>query len=323
VNGHVFAHQQRASIALRCGDLATAEADAQLALRLAREETGVSGWAPSLAFLIDALVEQGELGRAQLLLDEHEIGDELPATGPWQWVAYSRARLRLRQDRPEDALTDLDWIAAYRAAGGFDPPLNPWRALAAQAAQRLGRTERAQELALADLSAAERWPGPRRLAIALQAVALTDSDPIPALRRALQMIEPSAARLERARVQAALGAALRRSGERRQARELLRQALDGSERCGAAALAEHIRSELEVSGARLRRDRLSGPASLTPAERRTAELAAGGLTNRQIAERLWLSRKTVETQLGAVYLKLGNNDRTALSSLLTPPTDAP
>jgi DNA-binding CsgD family transcriptional regulator len=68
---------------------------------------------------------------------------------------------------------------------------------------------------------------------------------------------------------------------------------------------------------------LSGPASLTPAERRTAELAAAGLTNRQIAERLWVSRKTVETQLSAVYLKLGNNDRTALSSLLTPPRPEP
>ena len=82
------------------------------------------------------------------------------------------------------------------------------------------------------------------------------------------------------------------------------------------ALVEHAREQLALSGARLRREALSGPAALTPAERRVAELAATGLTNRQIAEQLWVSRKTVEAQLGAVYQKLGKSDRTALAPLL-------
>ena len=48
-----------------------------------------------------------------------------------------------------------------------------------------------------------------------------------------------------------------------------------------------------------------------------AELAAAGLSNRQIAERLWVSRKTVEAQLTAVYLKLGHSDRAALGTQLS------
>ncbi len=313
-----WAHQQRASIAVRTGELATAEADAQLALRFAcmGERDGVLAMPAALAFLIDVLVEQGRLTEADELLEERRIGAELPRIGPWQWLHFSRARLRLRQRRPQEALTALEGIGAYRAAGGFEPPLNPWRALAAEAALQLGHRERARELARADLAAAKRWGGGRRVGIALQACALTDDDPVATLRQAIIVLEPTGAQLELARAEAALGATLRRAGERRAAREHLRTSLDTARRCGATALAEHAREQLALSGARLRREALSGPAALTPAERRVAELAAAGLTNRQIAEQLWVSRKTIEAQLGAVYQKLGTSDRTALAPLL-------
>ena len=312
-----WAHQQRASIAVRTGELATAEADAQLALRFASMgELAVLAMPSALAFLIDVLVEQGRLAEADELVQKRGIGAELPRIGPWQWLIFSRARLRLRQRRPQEALTALEGMGAYRAAGGFDPPLNPWRALAAEAALLLGHRERGRELARADLAAARRWGGGRRVGIALQACALTDDDPVTTLHQAIIVLEPTGARLELARAEAALGAALRRAGERRAAREHLRASLDTAQRCGATALVEHAREQLALSGARLRREALSGPAALTPAERRVAELAAAGLTNRHIAEQLWVSRKTVEAQLGAVYQKLGISDRTALTSLL-------
>ncbi len=70
--------------------------------------------------------------------------------------------------------------------------------------------------------------------------------------------------------------------------------------------------ELEASGARPRRELLSGVEALTPAERRVAEMAAEGLTNREIAEALWVTHKTVEMHLGRSYGKLGIRSRRQL-----------
>ena len=105
-HARMWAYQQRASTALRTGDLAGAEADAELALRLMSPHPPAV-WPSTLAFLVEALVEQGRLGEAEALLDERLIPPALPPTGPWQWLAYSRARLRLATASPEEALADL------------------------------------------------------------------------------------------------------------------------------------------------------------------------------------------------------------------------
>jgi DNA-binding CsgD family transcriptional regulator len=132
------------------------------------------------------------------------------------------------------------------------------------------------------------------------------------------VLEDSPARVERARVLADLGAALRRDGQRRAAREHLRQASELAERCGAHALVAFAEEELAASGARLQRMPLSGVAALTPAERRVATLAATGLTNPQIAQRLFLSVKTVEMHLGRTYRKLDLQGRGELEAALDP-----
>ncbi|WP_040600681.1 helix-turn-helix domain-containing protein, partial [Patulibacter medicamentivorans] len=85
---------------------------------------------------------------------------------------------------------------------------------------------------------------------------------------------------------------------------------------GAGRLAALARDELAASGARPRRTALRGPSSLTPAERRVAELATKGLGNREIAETLWVTRKTVEVHLGNAYGKLGIRSRTQLPEAL-------
>ena len=138
----------------------------------------------------------------------------------------------------------------------------------------------------------------------------------------VEILDLSGAELEGARAQGALGAALRRQGQRREARQFLRTALGTAQRLGARPLTALTLEELARSGAKLRREALSGVAALTPAERRVAELASQGLSNPQIAQQLWVSRKTVESQLASVYLKLGNNDRSVLGRLLASDTSA-
>ena len=114
-----------------------------------------------------------------------------------------------------------------------------------------------------------------------------------ALRASVAALELAEGRLEHARSVLELGAALRRAGERAEARDVLREALDATARLGASGLADRAHEELVAAGARPRRDRrlLSGRESLTASEDRVAALAAEGLTNREIAQRQFVTSK--------------------------------
>src|SRR6185503_21140671 len=109
-----------------------------------------------------------------------------------------------------------------------------------------------------------------------------------------------------------LGSAQRRAGRRADAREPLVRGLELATRCGAPPLAELARTELHAAGGRPRREALSGPESLTPSERRVAQLAAAGQSNRDIARALYVTPKTVEVHLTNVYRKLGIRSRSGL-----------
>ena len=125
------------------------------------------------------------------------------------------------------------------------------------------------------------------------------------------------ARLEYVRALIDYGAALRRAGRRGDAREPLRLALDLSHRAGAGVLETHARAELIAAGARPRRAVLSGLDSLTTSQRRVAELAADGLTTRQIAGALFVTPKTVEFHLRHIYSKLDVSSREELTRNLS------
>jgi DNA-binding CsgD family transcriptional regulator len=130
------------------------------------------------------------------------------------------------------------------------------------------------------------------------------------------VLKDSPAKLEHAKARTELGAALRRSNRRADAREQLRRAVELATMCGAAPLAARAETELLATGARPRRIALSGVESLTPSERRVAQMAAEGQTNREVAQALFVSPKTVEVHLSSVYRKLEIHSRSQLPGAL-------
>ena len=121
---------------------------------------------------------------------------------------------------------------------------------------------------------------------------------------------------EKTRVLVDIGATLRAAGQRTAAREPLLEGLALAARCGARALERRARAELAAVGVRPRTPEHSGARSLTPSERRVVELAAAGGTNREIAQSLFVTEKTVETLLGRAFRKLDVSSRRQLPDVL-------
>jgi DNA-binding NarL/FixJ family response regulator len=136
------------------------------------------------------------------------------------------------------------------------------------------------------------------------------------LEEAVSVLAASSARLEHGKALVELGAALRRGNRRADSRAYLREGLDLAHRIGAKALEERARTELAATGARPRRLQLTGLESLTPSERRVAEMAAENLTNKDIAQALYVTPKTVEVHLSSAYRKLEISSRAQLSGAL-------
>lgn len=150
----------------------------------------------------------------------------------------------------------------------------------------------------------------------MQAVVVGGAEGIDLAAEAAQAAQDGGAILEHARALGTLGALLRASRRRSEAQELLRQALDLAAEHRAHALVRSLREELVAAGGRPRRVRTHGPASLTAGERRVALLAADGLTNRQIADALFVTPKAVGFHLGNAYRKLGIQGREHLPDAL-------
>ncbi len=303
----------------RAGNAEGAEADASEALRIARDATRARGHAPIAA----AVSLLAGMERERPFEELEAIVAALPPAGDPDTVvqddlALARAWLRLAQGDARgaaDTALELDRADSW---GCGSPTLLPWRSVASVALTQLGEEERGLALAQEELRLAEQLGTPRAVGIAQRAVALAGpaDQRIPMLEAAVATFERGSARLELARVTCELGAELRRRGERSTAREVLRRAYAIASECGGTALANRARDELSRSGARLIREPASGVEALTPSEIRVAELAAEGLTNREVAQALFVSEKTVETHLGRVYRKLGIKSRHALPGAL-------
>jgi ATP/maltotriose-dependent transcriptional regulator MalT len=170
-----------------------------------------------------------------------------------------------------------------------------------------------EQVALAREAGNPAVPG---IALRAQAPTMAGQQAAEALSEAVGLLEHTSARYEQAVALADLGAHLLRAGRRRDAQEPLRRALDLAQRTGAAPLAERARRELLATGARPRRSAVTGPDALTSAERQVAGLAADGLSNRQIAQHLFITQATVETHLRHAFQKLGISARGDLKAQL-------
>jgi DNA-binding CsgD family transcriptional regulator len=307
------------SLSLGAVDDALTAVDRALAAR--RE-----GWGPfvpaALWVRTRCLLERGDLdgARATAGLDDQDaprFGESATSVK----LLDARARVLLAGADAEAAL------AVWREMGAIatrsmmcNPGLFPWRPGAALAAARLGKLDEARRFADEELEAVRRHGGPAGLGVALTVRGTIERprEGLSWLAEGVAVLEASPAELELARALVQQGTALRVAGRRIDAREPLRRGLDIADRCGAARLVVRAREELVAAGGRPRRARLSGAAALTPSERRVAELVAGGLSNREAAEALFVTKKAVEFHLGNVYRKLGVRGRNELGPALQP-----
>ena len=309
----------RAMALVRAGGIREAEADARLSFDFKRRHSPLPALLWSLSPLVDALTELDEPAGADAALAAVGLGDPPAGALASALLLQSRARLRLAQHRPADAHADLCVAAArWEELGILHPGFASWRVDATEALVALGEVVEARQHADEHLALAERLGLPGPLAAGLRARAGTEGGDkrIALLERAVTLLAGSPVQLEHVRALTDLGAALRRSNRRADARAPLRQALDLAERGGMRLLAHRARDELQATGARPRRAALTGPHALTAAEHRVAHFAADGNSNREIAAQLYITQRTVETHLTHAFQKLDIHARAELPAAL-------
>jgi DNA-binding CsgD family transcriptional regulator len=204
--------------------------------------------------------------------------------------------------------------ARLRASGIVEPGIVPALPLAAEALVAVGELGEAEALVSELEALGARLDRPLALATGARCRALLEAarGDLEAALAAIGRAYPAHDRLgdpfERARTTLVEGSILRRSRKRGAARDALANALSAFEELGTPLWAERAKKEFARLGLR------PSPRQLTGTETKVAELAATGATNREIANRLFLSVKTVEANLSRVYRKLGVRSRTELAA---------
>jgi tetratricopeptide (TPR) repeat protein len=300
------------------GRLREAQGDAQAAIDI--WHGGLETYLPAAVYWFGrASIELGEPGRAERALSLVGDPERWRGTGMIGFIHALEGYLHAHGGRMREA-------AACQLACGevmeslliTNPGVMPWRSAAAVALRAAGETERALGLARAELELARACGGPRAIGVGLIAVGVCTPGPagIECLTEAVEALEGCGARLEHARALIELGAAIRRGGRRRDARTHLQAGIALAQDAGAVVLARYAETELRAAGARPRRATETGRDVLTASERRAAELAALGHTNRAIAVMLQVSVKAVEWHLHQAYRKLDISGRRQLPSAL-------
>jgi len=308
-------HGHRAAIALAQGSLRDAQVEAETGLLLVEQPHVVFVQLVAIAMVVH--IERGEL----------EAAADLARTGESVGIAEdrlyldelltARGRLRIAEGRLEEGVADLLWCGQRLEALGVVWP-SEWRAYAAPALAVLGQNEMAAKLAREQLTAARRFGAPGALGRSLRAAALAigGGEALGLLQEAVSVLEHSAARLELARALADLGAELSRRGRRTEGRDVLRRAITLADQCGAIVLAERAMAELHTGPGRRARMELTGRGALTSAEWRVCRQAAEGYTNREVAQALFVTEKTIERHLSSAYAKLGIRSRFQLATAI-------
>jgi len=302
------------------GDLRAAVADLREAIELSVAHGMLVAWPYNIGFLAHALLEQGEAGEAARVIDRGGFPEQLPLDQVHLvWFRLHRARVRIETGNPERGVEELRQVGETVRLLPFDNPGTvPWRSWAAEGLRLLDRNDQARALAAEELALARRWGDPQSTGAALRALGLVEGGPAGTglLEEAVEVLAGSQARLKYARALVDLGAALRRANRRTEARQRLRQGVDLALRAGAFGLAGRANEEIAATGARPRKVLQTGLDALTASERRVAQLAAGGMSNKEIAQTLFVTIKTVEVHLSRVYRKLELSSRAQLESVL-------
>ena len=310
----------RSQAALRQGAIAEAEVHGRTALEVV--DAQVLGYCRpyALSFLCDALVERDQLAEAEEVLDSGGPSERWSELAQFGFLMGSRGRLRLAQGRVDEAAEDL--IECGRRLSPWrprNPLVAPWRSDAAVALAAAGQGNEAKRLATWELEHARAVASPRAIGIALRGLAVTEggSRGVELLRESVSELERADESLELAKSLLELGAITRRGGSKADARTPLRRASELARRCGASAIARRASDELQATGVK-HTVALGGVESLTPSELRVARMASEGRTNRDIAEALFISLRTVETHLTHAYQKLDISSRSQLGPALGP-----
>jgi DNA-binding CsgD family transcriptional regulator len=315
---HAAASHMASWVTLKRGLVAETLGHCAEVTAVAREGWGMMTSAGAWARVPCSLVAGDPAGadEAIALAEAHTSPDDEDVNATWLLAA--RALRRLAAGDAAGAWADAraagEKVAALRI---HNPAASAWREVGALACADLGDRATADELLDGAERAARRFGEPSALALTLGVRArVGHADAIAVLEEASALASEGPSLLVQAGVMTELGAQLRRARHPRDAREPLRAGLDAAVRAGAPVIAGRARSELEATGARLQRERLSGPEALTPRELQLCRLAAEGRSNVEIAERLFIARRTVETHLTSAYTKLGIASRDELRAAL-------
>ena len=308
----LYALTRRALGGITTGQWTAAANDAAEALQLG-EATGqpaLTGlplaWLALLAALRGEKAAEAHLAAAERVLADHSAGTLAPITR----AAVAWAKAELARAQPASSLHHLRQMPSLlvRRMVAIDP---------IDAALRSGDRDSAR-VELAELESFAAATGAAWAAAAAEhgrALLTPDGDAERYFERALAHHARSPRRFDRARTELAFGEHLRRIRRRVDARSHLRAALETFEEVGAAPWAERARQELRASGETARRRDDSPPTELTPQELQVARLVAEGLSNRDVAARLFVSPRTVEFHLRNVFAKAGVTSRAALAHL--------
>lgn len=293
------------------GNLTEAESAARSALAPLPHELTLST-ENALAYLVLALVAQGRFDDAEAELADYDAASAACSrTTAGLSLHLARSALRLAQGRTEEARRDAEEVISRDITHGAAAPGRGFRFSPAVAIHAAGHRERAVQLAEAELDRARSFqlPSAEGVALTVLGIIMGGEDGLHHLRNAVEKLAHGPRKLELAYALVEFGSALRRANRRSEARDPLTRGMDLAHRCGAKPLAERAREELLACGARPRKLVVSGVDSLTASERRIARMAAEGMSNTEIAQALFVTRKTVETHLGHAYMKLNISSR--------------
>lgn len=271
--------------------------------------------------LVDLMIAQGRTQEALSQLGSFDP-EKIDVPLDRATARVERGHLFSMCNQADEALDEFERAGETASRAGItNPVLVAWHPQAARVLASLGHWEEAHDLAENHLVAARAFGAQRGLGIALRAMGASSRDIDERtvwLTESVAVLEGSPARLESAEAMVDLGTALVEHQDTEGAREILRKGATLASLCGAHRLVETAGAQLRAAGARPRRLGSTGVDSLTPAELRAVHMAAANVTNRAIADELFVNVKTIEGHLSRAYRKLGVTSRFELAEALGP-----